>query len=539
MEILFGRFSGLFYSALLTLIAAGFALHTPVLWVAAAIFLTLTLIGIRDYRQMQHPVLANYPLFGHFRYMFESIRPEIRQYFFESDSDELPYSREQRAMVYQRAKEQVAVRPFGSVVDMYQDDHEWLNHSMQPVDVAHYDFRTQVGEGARAYAMSVLNISGTSFGSLSPPAIRALNSGARLAGCAHNTGEGGLSPHHLAGGGDVIWQVASGYFGCRTKEGRFDPEAFRLKAGADHVRMIEIKLSQGAKPGHGGILMAAKVTQEIADIRGIEVGKDCVSPARHSEFSTPRGLLEFAQRLRTLSGGKPVGIKLCIGHPWEFIAIARAMVETGLYLDFVTVDGSEGGTGAAPAEFTDRVGSPLHDALIFVDNTLIGAGLRQRVKIGASGKIVSAYDVVRTCALGADWCNMARPFMFALGCIQARDCSSGRCPTGIATMDPNRYRVLDVDLKAQRVANFHHNTLHAVAEMLGATGLSHTDSLTRRHIVRRVSVSEIRLADQIYPKVLPNALIEGKAVEDIRLATYWNRVSADSFQAVDPASGKS
>ena len=539
MEILFGRFSGLFYSALLTLIAAGFALHTPVLWVAAAIFLTLTLIGIRDYRQMQHPVLANYPLFGHFRYMFESIRPEIRQYFFESDSDELPYSREQRAMVYQRAKEQVAVRPFGSVVDMYRDDHEWLNHSMQPVDVAHYDFRTQVGEGARAYAMSVLNISGTSFGSLSPPAIRALNSGARLAGCAHNTGEGGLSPHHLAGGGDVIWQVASGYFGCRTKEGRFDPEAFRLKAGADHVRMIEIKLSQGAKPGHGGILMAAKVTQEIADIRGIEVGKDCVSPARHSEFSTPRGLLEFAQRLRTLSGGKPVGIKLCIGHPWEFIAIARAMVETGLYLDFVTVDGSEGGTGAAPAEFTDRVGSPLHDALIFVDNTLIGAGLRQRVKIGASGKIVSAYDVVRTCALGADWCNMARPFMFALGCIQARDCSSGRCPTGIATMDPNRYRVLDVDLKAQRVANFHHNTLHAVAEMLGATGLSHTDSLTRRHIVRRVSVSEIRLADQIYPKVLPNALIEGKAVEDIRLATYWNRVSADSFQAVDPASGKS
>ena len=538
MEILFGRFSGLFYSAVFTLISASFALHTPILWGVSAIFLLLTVIGIRDYRQMQHPVLANYPLFGHFRYMFESIRPEIRQYFFESDSDELPYSREQRAMVYQRAKEQVAVRPFGSVVNMYKDDHEWLNHSMQPVDVEHYDFRTQVGEGDRAYAMSVLNISGTSFGSLSPPAIRALNSGARLAGCAHNTGEGGLSPHHLAGGGDVIWQVASGYFGCRTKEGRFDPEAFRLKAGADHVRMIEIKLSQGAKPGHGGILMAAKVTQEIADIRGIEVGKDCVSPSRHSEFSTPRGLLEFAQRLRTLSGGKPVGIKLCIGHPWEFIAIGRAMVETGLYLDFVTVDGSEGGTGAAPAEFTDRVGSPLHDALVFVDNTLIGAGLRKRVKIGAAGKIVSAYDVVRTCALGADWCNMARPFMFALGCIQARDCSSGRCPTGIATMDPKRYRVLDVDLKAQRVANFHHNTLHAVAEMLGAAGLSHTDSLTRRHIVRRVSVSEIRLADQIYPKVLPNALIDGKAVEDIRLGTYLNRVGAESFQPIDLLPGK-
>ncbi|MFZ9154312.1 MAG: FMN-binding glutamate synthase family protein [Polynucleobacter sp.] len=534
MEILFGRFSGLFYSAIGALITASLAIHTPLFWGISAVLLTLTIIGIRDYRQKQHPVLANYPLFGHFRYIFESIRPEIRQYFFESDDDEHPYSREQRAMVYQRAKAQVAVRPFGSVVDMYKEDHEWLNHSMQPVDVEHYDFRTQVGEGEQAYAMSVLNISGTSFGSLSPHAILALNSGARLAGCAHNTGEGGLSPHHLAGGGNVIWQIASGYFGCRTKQGRFDPEKFREKSNADQVRMIEIKLSQGAKPGHGGILMGAKVTQEIADIRGVEVGKDCVSPSRHSEFSTPRGLLEFAQRLRTLSGGKPVGIKLCIGHPWEFIAIVRAMVDTGLHLDFVTVDGSEGGTGAAPAEFTDRVGSPLHDALIFVDNTLKGAGLRKRVKVGASGKIVSAYDVVRTCALGADWCNMARPFMFALGCIQARDCSSGRCPTGIATMDPNRYRVLDVSLKMQRVANFHHNTLHAVAEMLGAAGLSHTNNLTRRHIVRRVSASEIKLADQIYPKVPLNALIEGQAVEDIRLSTYWNRVGADSFQPIDP-----
>ena len=532
MEILFGRFSGLFYSAVFTLISASFALHTPILWGVSAIFLLLTVIGIRDYRQMQHPVLANYPLFGHFRYMFESIRPEIRQYFFESDSDELPYSREQRAMVYQRAKEQVAVRPFGSVVNMYKEDHEWLNHSMQPVDVEHYDFRTQVGEGDRAYAMSVLNISGTSFGSLSPPAIRALNSGARLAGCAHNTGEGGLSPHHLAGGGDVIWQVASGYFGCRTKEGRFDPEAFRLKAGADHVRMIEIKLSQGAKPGHGGILMAAKVTQEIADIRGIEVGKDCVSPSRHSEFSTPRGLLEFAQRLRTLSGGKPVGIKLCIGHPWEFIAIARAMVETGLYLDFVTVDGSEGGTGAAPAEFTDRVGSPLHDALVFVDNTLIGAGLRKRVKIGAAGKIVSAYDVVRTCALGADWCNMARPFMFALGCIQARDCSSGNCPTGVATMDPARYRVLDVAAKAARVVNFHHNTTHAVAELLGAAGLTHPEQLARHHVVRRLADGQTRTLAQIYPPMAEGVLLNGQPVLDPLLRNYWPRVSGARFGLV-------
>jgi glutamate synthase domain-containing protein 2 len=328
--------------------------------------------------------------------------------------------------------------------------------------------------------------------------------------------------------------VASAYFGCRTRDGRFDEAQFRDKSSADRVRMIEIKLSQGAKPGHGGMLMGAKVTEEIAKIRGIEVGKDCVSPSSHSEFSTPLGLLEFAQRLRTLSGGKPVGIKLCIGHPWEFIAIVRAMVETGIYLDFVTVDGSEGGTGAAPAEFTDHVGSPLHDALVFVDNCLTGAGLRERVKIGASGKIVSAYDVVRQCALGADWCNMARPFMFAVGCIQARDCSSGRCPTGIATMDPKRYRVLDVGLKAQRVANFHHNTLHAVAEMLGAAGLAHTDQLTRRHIVRRLSASEIKLAEQIYPSVPRNALIDGKPVEDPRLQVYWNRVSRDSFQPVEP-----
>lgn len=421
----------------------------------------------------------------------------MRQYFFEADGDELPFSREQRAMVYQRAKQQTAARPFGSVVKMYVEDHEWLNHSIQPVKVEAKDFRVTVGEGPHAYSMSALNISGTSFGSMSPPAILALNTGARLAGCAHNTGEGGISPYHVAGGGDIIWQIASGYFGCRTKEGRFDPELFRAKAAQPQVKMIEIKLSQGAKPGHGGMLLAAKVTPEIAAIRGVEASKDCISPPSHSAFSTPRELLQFANQLRELSGGKPVGIKLCIGHPWEFVAIVKAMVETKMVLDFITVDGAEGGTGAAPGEFTDHIGSPLHDALVFVDNALKGAGLRKRVKVAASGKIVSAYDIVRTCALGADWCNMARPFMFALGCIQARDCSSGRCPTGITTMNPKRYRVLDVDIKSQRIRNFHHNTLHAVAEMLGAAGLKHTNELTRRYVVRRLSASEIKLADQI------------------------------------------
>jgi glutamate synthase domain-containing protein 2 len=533
MDMIWGRYSALFYCGLGAIACAAAALAMPVMWVPAGVLAVLFALGVHDYAQGQHPVLANYPLLGHFRYWFESVRPEIRQYFFEDDRDELPYSRNQRAMVYQRAKQQIAVRPFGSVSDMYREDHEWLNHSIRPAPLGSPDFRVSVGAGPRACSVSVLNASGTSFGALSPPAIQSINTGARLGGFVHNTGEGGISPYHLAGGGDLIWQVASAYFGCRTPDGRFDPEQFRSKAAAEQVRMIEIKLSQGAKPGHGGMLLAAKVTPEIAAIRGIEPWKDCVSPASHSEFSTPAELLAFAGRLRELSGGKPVGIKLCIGHPWEFIAIVRAMVETGQVLDFVTVDGSEGGTGAAPAEFTDNVGSPLLDALVFVDNCLVGAGLRERVRVAASGKVVSAFDVVRQCAMGADWVNMARPFMFAVGCIQARDCSSGRCPTGVATMDPRRYRVLDVPLKAQRVANFHANTLHAVAEMLAATGLTHPEQLGRRHIVRRVSASEIRLADQIYPRVAPRALVDGGEVGDPRLQVYWNRVRPDSFAVQD------
>jgi glutamate synthase domain-containing protein 2 len=533
MEFLWGRYSALFYAALAAVALGLAALAWPLLWIPAILMIALTIVGMRDYRQKAHPVLANYPLLGHFRYFFESIRPEVRQYFWEADNDELPYSRNQRAMVYQRAKQQTAVRPFGSVTDMYHEDHEWLNHSIQPLHIEHPDFRCTVGVGDTAYRMSVLNISGTSFGALSPPAIQSLNAGAGIGGFAHNTGEGGISPYHLAGGGDLIWQVSTGYFGCRTPDGRFDPQQFAEKSTHPQVRMIEIKLSQGAKPGHGGMLLAPKVTAEIALIRGVQPGKDCISPPSHSEFSTPQGLLDFADRLRTLSGGKPVGIKLCIGHPWEFIAIVKAMLESGSMLDFITVDGAEGGTGAAPAEFTDHLGSPLHDALVFVDNTLRGAGLRDRVKVGASGKIVSAYDIVRQCALGADWCNMARPFMFALGCIQARDCSSGNCPTGIATMSPDRYRVVDVAMKSQRVANFHKNTVHALAEMLGAAGLSHPSELTRKHVVRRISSSEIRLADQIYPRVDTGALLHGGLVEDPRLQNFWPRMSGASFRPAD------
>jgi len=535
MDFLFGRYSLMVFAFIGAVIFGLAGTVEPVFLVIAFLLGLLAMIGLYDYCQKKRAVLGNYPLVGRFRFLFESIRPELRQYFWEADNDELPYSRNQRAMVYQRAKSINASRSFGSDKDMYAEDFNWLNHSLQPAEIDSSDFRIRVGEGDKAYDASVLNISGTSFGALSPPAIQSLSAGAKLGGFAHNTGEGSLSKYHLAGGGDTIWQIATGYFGCRTEDGQFDPEAFRDRAILEQVKMIEIKLSQGAKPGHGGMLMAPKVTPEIAATRGVPEYQDVISPPRHSAFSTPNELLAFAAKLRDLSGGKPVGIKLCIGHPWEIIAIVKAMVESGIMLDFITVDGAEGGTGAAPVEFSDHIGSPLRDALVFVDNCLRGAGLRDRVKIAASAKIISAYDIVRHCALGADWCNMARPFMFALGCIQARDCASSRCPSGVATMDPKRYRVLDVENRARRVFNFHQNSINAVAEMLEAAGLTHTSQLNRRHIVRRLSASQILLADQIYPRVEINALIDGKPVDDPRLASYWHRVSGDSFHPQGPA----
>ena len=533
MEFIFGRYAVLFYSTLAFVLAALASFQYPIVIPVSAVFGVLTVIGWYDYSQKSRSVLGNYPLLGRFRFIFESIRPELRQYFWESDTDELPFSRNQRSMVYQRAKNIQAARPFGSILNMYDENFNWLNHSMQPSHITESDFFTTVGEGPLAYNISVLNISGTSFGALSPPAIEALSLGAKLGGFAHNTGEGSFSKYHEAGGGDSIWQISTGYFGCRTAEGNFDPAAFAEKAQRDQIKMIEIKMSQGAKPGHGGMLMAPKVTPEIAETRGVPPYQDCVSPSSHSEFSTPNELLDFVERLRDLSGGKPVGIKLCIGHPWEFIAIVKAMIETGKLIDFITVDGAEGGTGAAPVEFAQHLGSPLRDALVFVDNCLRGAGLRDRVKIAASAKIVSAYDIVRHCALGADWCNMARPFMFAIGCIQARDCASGHCPSGVATMNPSRYRVVDVNDRAQRVRNFHKNTLVALTEMLEAAGLKHTHQLNRRHIVRRLSASQIKLADQIYPRVEINALIDGKPVEDPRLASYLHRVTGASFPPID------
>ena len=539
-DILFGRFT-VWTISILLLVGCLTGSYFSVYFVAPTIvFLFLSLIGLKDFLNTEHPVLGNYPLMGRMRYILESIRPELRQYFWESDSDELPFSRNQRAMVYQRAKDNQAKKSFGTELNLYDESYAWVNHSISTTKIDDCNFRTVVGTGDdQQYAMSLLNISGMSFGALSPPAIHALNAGAKIGGFAHNTGEGSLSKYHEAGGGDIIWQISTGYFGCRTADGCFDPDLFRKKATSDQVKMIEIKLSQGAKPGHGGVLPGPKVNREIAQARGVQEGITCESPSSHSEFSTPRELLDFAYRLKSLSGNKPVGIKLCIGHPWEFVAIVKAMVETGQNFDFITVDGSEGGTGAAPTEFSDNIGSPLRDGLVFVDNALKGAGLRDKVKIGASGKVISSYDILRVCALGADWVNMARPFMFSLGCIQAKDCGSGHCPTGITTQDPARFRVLDIPSRAKRVANFHRHSIEAVAELMESVGVIHPSELNRRHIVRRLSASEIKLADQIYPKVSENSLITGKGtMDDPRLSVYWPLVTPDSFGLSDEIKAK-
>ena len=455
-------------------------------WASAALGV-LFVLGCLDFKQTKQAVRRNYPLTGRLRYALEYIRPELRQYFLESDDEKLPFSRNQRAMVYARSKVQNDKRGFGSIKDMYSTGTEWIAHSLQPVQPDPATFRVQVGAGqcAQPYSLSLLNVSGMSFGALSPNAIKALNRGASLGGFAHDTGEGSISVHHREHGGDLIWQIASGYFGCRTPDGHFNPDRFALQAQSPQVKMIEVKLSQGAKPGHGGVLPKAKISQEIADARGVPMGQDCVSPARHSAFSTPIELLNFVTRLRQLSGGKPVGIKLCVGQPAEWFSIVKAMLATGQTPDFVVVDGAEGGTGAAPIEFADHVGMPLRDGLRLVHNSLVGAGLRERIKIGASGKVISAFDIARCLALGADWCNSGRGFMFALGCIQSRSCHTDHCPTGVATQDPVRQRAIVVTDKAERVYYFHANTLHALADLVGAAGLNQPGDITPHHLMVR------------------------------------------------------
>ena len=491
----------------------------------------LVLVGISDLQQTHHAILRNYPIIGHLRFLLEFIRPELRQYFIESDNEAVPFSRSQRSLVYARAKGESDKRPFGTQLDVREVGYEWLTHSISPSVIDSHDFRVSVGgpQCKHPYDISLFNVSAMSFGALSANAVMALNLGAKKGGFAHDTGEGSISRYHREHGGDLIWEIGSGYFGCRNEDGTFSAERFVQNAMSPQVKMIEIKLSQGAKPGHGGVLPGPKVTPEIAEARGVPVGVDCVSPAAHSSFSNPVELLQFVQKLRELCEGKPVGFKLCIGHPWEWFGIAKAMQKTGIYPDFIVVDGSEGGTGAAPVEFTDHMGMPMLEGLRLVHNTLVGLKLRKQIRLGASGKIISGFDVMRTLALGADWCNSARGFMFALGCIQAQTCHTGNCPTGVTTQDPKRQVALVVPSKADRVRNFHRQTLESVQEMLQATGLSAPSDLRLNHIMRRVSEHEVQNLSDLMLSVKGGALLEPQDLEGL-FAKYWQAASPDSFQ---------
>ena len=499
------------------------------------VFTGLSALGLWDLRQSKSSILRNYPVIGHLRFMLEKIRPEMRQYFIESDNEATPFSRSQRSLAYARAKGETDKRPFGTQLDVKADGHEWINHSLAPTQIGSHDFRVTIGGPGckQPYEASVFNISAMSFGALSANAIQALNAGARRGGFAHDTGEGSISSWHRLHGGDLVWEIGSGYFGCRDEQGRFNEDKFKANALEAQVKMIEVKLSQGAKPGHGGVLPGPKVTPEIAAARGVPVGQDCVSPAAHSAFATPMELLHFIARLRELSGGKPTGFKLCIGHPWEWFAIVRAMLETGITPDFIVVDGAEGGTGAAPLEFTDHVGAPLQEGLRLVHNTLVGVNLRDRVKIGASGKIVSAFDIARAMAIGADWCNSARGFMFALGCIQAQSCHTGHCPTGVTTQDPVRQQALVVGDKTTRVYNFHQQTLHALKELVQAAGLNHPGDITAHHIVRRVDENDVRLLATLLPEVPAGALLQ-EPIQGLHnvYTYYWPQARPDRFGLV-------
>ena len=504
-----------------------------VLWWPAAFFgipvFMLAMIGIRDIRQSRHAILRNFPLLGHFRFFAESIRPELRQYFVESDWEENPFSREMRSVVYQRAKNVLDTVPFGTKRLVESVGYEWIAHSLEPKHPGRESAHVIIGKErcAHPYKSSMFNVSAMSFGSLSYKAILSLNRGAAMGGFSHNTGEGGVSPYHSKHGGDLVWQIGTGYFGCRTEDGGFDPDKFAKQCEARSIKMIEIKLSQGAKPAHGGILPGEKVSEEIAAIRGVEVGVTVASPPSHSAFKGPKGLLEFVTKLRELSGGKPVGFKLCVGQRPQFLAIVKAMIETGLGPDFITVDGGEGGTGAAPLEFSNSVGMPLTDGLTFVHNALIGAGLRDGIKIISAGKIATGFHIARQLALGADLCNSARSMMFALGCIQALKCNSNRCPVGVATQDGALTKGLIVSDKATRVANYHDKTVDALLELVGAAGLDSPMDLRPHHVFRRIGPNQVEHLGRIFPTVPPSCLLEVDCPEPY--ASEWALASADTF----------
>ena len=484
-------------------------------WTWATLFLLIILplvyMGIVDMVQKKQSIRRNFPLFGRLRYVFEDLRPKIQQYFVESDTDGAPINRNDRSVIYQRAKKQIDTTPFGTQLNVYAEGYEWMSHSIVPLDFHKVEHHPRVVIGNKdckqPYNASILNISAMSFGSLSSHAVEALNAGAKIGGFAHNTGEGGLSPYHLKQGGDIIWQIGTGYFGARDDEGRFSAEIFRANATKPEVKMVEIKLSQGAKPGHGGILPAKKNTPEVAAIRHVKAGTTVFSPPFHSAFSTPKEMIRFIQNIRELSGGKPTGFKICIGRKSEFISICKAMIELDIYPDFISVDGGEGGTGAAPPEFSNFVGMPLLDGLAFVDNMLKGFGIRQHIKVGASGKILTGFQILRAVALGADMCYSARAMMMAVGCIQALECNRNTCPAGVATQDPDLVKGLDVDDKKVRVANFHKNTIESFVELMAASGIDSPTKLNRHQISRRVFVHEVKTLEEIYPSIPTNSML--------------------------------
>lgn len=497
-----------------------------VLW-SLIIFGPLFLVGLGDILQTRHAVRRNFPVIGNLRYFFELIRPELQQYFVESNQSGRPIPREMRSLVYQRAKGQMETQPFGTQLDVHMEHYEWVNHSIVPKTLNMHDLRVTVGgkDCKQPYSASVMNISAMSYGALSSAAVSALNLGAKKGRFFHNTGEGGLSPYHLLGG-DVVWQIGTGYFGCRFQDGKFSEEAFRERAVLPTVKMIEVKLSQGAKPGKGGILPAQKVSAEVAKIRLVPMGQDVISPAAHSAFSTPLGLLQFIAKLRGLSGGKPVGFKLCVGARHEFLAICKAMLESGIRPDFITVDGGEGGTGAAPLEFTNHVGTPLEEGLTFVVDALSGFGLRQEIRVISAGKVLSSFDVLTKLAMGADMVNCARGMMLAMGCIQALRCNTNECPTGVATSNPVLVKGLHIPSKAERVYNFHYQTVHHFVDLLGAVGIEHPSELRRTDVYRRLSDGVVKTYEELHPSVVNGAF-------------FGHRVSAEWQQPLDWAQANS
>lgn len=518
----------LLLSGLFLLLAA----HSPgALW-GLAFTVPLLAIAVLDFVQKQHSLRRNYPLIARFRWLFEDLRPYLRSYIVESNQDGRPFDKNARALVYARSKNQTSTHPFGTELDVYSDEYEWLSHSVAPNESVPTEFRIAIGgpQCAKPYSAAILNISAMSFGSLGGKAIEALNLGAKRGNFYHDTGEGSFSKYHAKHDGDIVWELGSGYFGCRDADGRFDEDAFRKTATLDQIRMIEIKLSQGAKPGHGGLLPGAKVTSEIAETRGIPVGEDCLSPAAHSAFSTPLELLAWAARLRELSGGKPVGIKLCVGQPHEVFAIIKAMLESGTLLDFIVVDGAEGGTGAAPVELSNRVGMPLREGLILVRNALAGAGLKDQISLGAAGKVVSGAGLAINMALGADWCNAARAFMFSLGCVQSMKCHTGDCPTGVATQDEFRQRALVIGDKAERVYQFQKQTVSALRDIVVAMGLESPWQIRPHHLHERLNSAKSSSIDHIYPFLENRALLD--APGDTPYAHYWAAAQTGSFRAV-------